>query len=185
MISVNFMNYEQRIIEWVKSDEMRMSALYVVRTLNLPDWAIAAGFVRNLVWDHLFKRKTCVNDIDVIYFCRSDASAERDFTLEKRLRELDSSLPWSVKNQARMHLKHGDSPYQSTLDAMQFWPEKQTSIGVTLNDEGAIVVRHCFDLSHQFSGNIDHNPNRSIEAFNNRVSSKGWLKIWPALRVKI
>jgi hypothetical protein len=88
------------------------------------------------------------------------------------------------KNQARMHMKHGDAPYQSTLDAMKFWPEKQTSIGVMLNDNGEVVVRHCFDLSLQFSGNIDHNSARSIETFKNRVSSKEWLKTWPALQVK-
>ncbi len=108
------MSDEQRIIEWVKSDELRMRALYAVRVLDLPDWLIAAGFIRNLVWDNLFGKKTGVSDIDVIYFCRSDISAERDLSLEKRLRLLEPSLPWSVKNQARMHLRHGDSPYQST-----------------------------------------------------------------------
>lgn len=51
------MSYEQCIIELIKSDELRMRALYSARALNLPDWLIAAGFVRNLVWDYLFGKK--------------------------------------------------------------------------------------------------------------------------------
>lgn len=178
------MSYEQRIIELVKSDELRMRALRAVHSINLPDWIIAAGFVRNLVWESIFNRKGGTYDIDVIYFCLSDSSSERDALLEKHLRELEPDFPWSVKNQARMHLKHGDTPYLNALDAMRFWPEKQTAIGVMLNSTGEIVVRHCFDLGLQFTGTIDHNPERLIDAFNQRVSSKGWLKAWPELQVK-
>ncbi|MDB6062938.1 MAG: nucleotidyltransferase family protein [Verrucomicrobiaceae bacterium] len=162
-----------------------MRALYAVQSLNLPDWLIGAGFVRNLIWGSVFNKNIDINDIDVIYFCRDDVSKERDIFLEKRLRELEPNFSWSVKNQARMHLKHGDAPYDSTLDAMRFWPEKQTSIGVCLNNNGAILVQHCFDLSLQFSGNINRNPARSVEIFEDRVSSKGWLNIWPSLQVVI
>jgi uncharacterized protein len=177
------MNYEQRIIDLVKSDEMRMKALRAVKSLDLPDWLIAAGFVINLIWDSIFNKKTDINDIDVVYFCQTDVSQERDFYLEKLLCKLEPGFPWSVKNQARMHLKHGHMPYENTLEAMQFWPEKQTSIGVMLNGED-LIVRHCFDLSLQFSGHIDHNAACPIETFQNRISSKGWLKIWPGLQVK-
>jgi uncharacterized protein len=104
--------------------------------------------------------------------------------LENQLRELESDIPWSVKNQARMHLKHADLPYQGTVDAMRYWPEKQTSIGVMLDHNGCVVLKHCFEFSLQFNGHINHNPARSRDVFNNRVLSKGWLEIWPALEVK-
>jgi hypothetical protein len=91
------MSYEQRIIELVKSDELRMRALYAVRTLDLPDWLVAAGFVRNLVWESIFNKKDRARDIDVIYFCRFDSSQERDIFLEKRLHELEPNFLWSVK----------------------------------------------------------------------------------------
>ena len=102
-----------------------MRALRAVSTLALPDWLIAAGFVRNIIWDSVYAKQTALNDIDVIYFCTEDRSAARDLLLEQRLRAVEPDLPWSVKNQARMHRKHGDAPYKNTVDAMRYWPEQQ------------------------------------------------------------
>ncbi len=178
------MNYEQRIIELIESDETRMRALRAARNLALPDWLIAAGFVRDLVWGSIFNKRHPIRDVDVIYFCPQDISKERDTLLEEQLSALEPDIPWSVKNQARMHIKNGDAPYQGTLDAMRFWPEKQTCVGVMLDSNGSVVVQHCFNLNLQFSGNIDHNSARSIETFKNRILNKGWLKTWPTLQVK-
>lgn len=160
-----------------------MNALHVVSQLDLPGWLIAAGFVRNLIWDELFNLTTDLNDIDVIYYDAWEVSRERDILLENDLLRVQPNLPWSVKNQARMHLKNGDAPYQSSKDAMNYWPEKQTSIGVKLDRKGNIVISHCFDLAFQFNGCINHNPARSIQVFNKRVQSKGWLDHWPALKI--
>lgn len=178
------MDFEQRIINLVKSDEARMRALRIVAALNLPDSLIAAGFIRDLVWGSIFGRPANLNDIDVIYFCPENLSPEADSVLEAQLLEQEPNFPWSVKNQARMNVKNGDPPYQNTLDAMSYWPEKQTCIGAALSAKGKIVIRHCFDLSLQFNGCINHNPSRSLDVFMSRVSSKEWLKKWPALSVK-
>ena len=43
----------KRIEELMFLDQQRMEMLKVVAGLALPDCCIAAGFVRNLVWDHL------------------------------------------------------------------------------------------------------------------------------------
>lgn len=179
------MNYEQRIIDLIESDEMRMRALRAASSLELADWLIGAGFVRNLIWGSIFDRHVGMNDIDVIYFCPRDTSRDRDLMLERQLHTLEPEFPWAVKNQARMHLKHGDAPYQNTLDAMRYWPEKETCIGVQLDRYGKVVVRHCFDVRLQFDGSISHNPARPIEVFKSRISSKGWLNIWPQLQVKM
>ena len=37
----------------IADDAIAMEQLRAVRSLDLPDWCIAAGFVRNRVWDHL------------------------------------------------------------------------------------------------------------------------------------
>src|SRR5712664_2713902 len=41
------------IADIIAQDPVGMEQLRSVRTLDLPDWCIAAGFVRNRVWDHL------------------------------------------------------------------------------------------------------------------------------------
>ncbi|ELI1836849.1 nucleotidyltransferase family protein, partial [Vibrio alginolyticus] len=59
-----------RIVELIKQDPVRVKALECVSKLGLPQCYIAAGFVRNLVWDalHGFDVATPLNDADVIYF---------------------------------------------------------------------------------------------------------------------
>ncbi|MGB1239977.1 MAG: nucleotidyltransferase family protein [Pseudomonadales bacterium] len=176
------MDYRAHITHLMHSDALRMRALAAVQSLALPDWLIAAGFVRNCIWDDTYAVQTPLNDIDVIYFCSKDTTKARDEALEAQLRAELPQLPWSVKNQARMHLKHDDAAYRNTLDAMRHWPEKQTAIGVMLDTSGEVVVRHAFDLAYQFNGKIDHNSQRPLEVFQARVERKGWLQQWPQLK---
>jgi hypothetical protein len=179
-----YLKYEQRIASIIEKDQARCLALEIVESIALPDWLIAAGFVRNAIWDYMYDLKTSLNDIDVIYFCSSDVSIDRDLAIQNALVTLEPNLPWSVKNQARMHLKNGDLAYLSTKDAMQYWPEKQTSIGVKLNDQGKIVIQHCFDLGLQFNGKISRNPARETQIFEQRLKQKSWQSIWPKLEVE-
>ncbi len=177
------MNYERRIITLIESDEARMKVLRAVKSLDLPDCWVAAGFVRNLVWDSLYGRFNQLADIDVIYYCTVDLTEERDVALERRLTALEPSFPWSVKNQARMHLRNMDPPYTSALDAMGYWPEKQTAIGAKIDSGGSVILQSNFGFELQFNGHINHNPARSIDIFNDRVQAKGWLRLWPQLKI--
>ncbi|WP_261841253.1 nucleotidyltransferase family protein [Aliamphritea ceti] len=179
------MSFRACIIELIHTDALRMQALSAVRSLELPGWLIAAGFVRNRVWDHVFKVTTPLSDIDVIYFCSSDTSEERDLMLERQLSAICPDLPWSVKNQARMHIRNGDLPYGNSLDAMSYWPEKQTALGVSLNAQNMLSIQHCFSLDLQFSGKVNHNPVRDYNVFLQRLTQKNWLSIWPGLEVAV
>lgn len=174
----------KQIIRYIQSDHVRMEALRAINALELPDWYIAAGFVRNLIWDHQFDVETALRDVDVIYYCPNNTSPERDLELEQCLDAIWPELPWSVKNQARMHQRNGDRPYLSSLDAMQFWPEKQTCIGARLHKNGTISLEHCFDITLQFNGKINWNPRRDIRVFQDRIQQKGWLDNWPSLSVE-
>ncbi|MBV1908764.1 MAG: nucleotidyltransferase family protein [Kangiellaceae bacterium] len=158
-----------------------MRALSAVRFLAPPDWLIAAGFVRNCLWDSQFQQKTPLNDIDVIYFCPDNVTADRDLEIEHQLQLIAPYYEWSVKNQARMHCRNGDKSYLNSLDAMSYWPEKQTAIGVKLNKVHRIEIAHCFDLELQFNKKISRNPVRSVKLFEQRVASKKWLQNWPDL----
>ncbi len=172
------------IIRWLHADTFRMEALQAVSRLNLPDWLIAAGFIRNLIWDKQHGTSTSLNDIDIIYFDNNNIAAANDFVYEATLNKMILGLHWSVKNQARMHLQNGDQPYRSTLDAMHYWPEIQTAIGAKLDKNGNAKVLHSFALENYFNSSISYNPVREIKIFNDRINSKGWLTTWKNLRVK-
>ncbi|MBD3896888.1 nucleotidyltransferase family protein [Halomonas sp. ML-15] len=179
------MNYEDRIYQWIEDDAERVRALSVAASLDLPDWCLAAGFVRNLVWDniHGFASLTALNDIDLIYFDPKDSSEIRDWQLEQKLRSV-LDVPWSVKNQARMHKRNDDKPYTSTSDAMSYWVEVETAVGAAMNHSGNIVIVSPFGLSPLFNFTITMNTKRpKFKDFNERITSKRWLEIWPRLVV--
>lgn len=112
------------------NDPCRWRALGAVRSLRLPDCWIGAGFIRNAVWDHLHDRPATTpigavpvgavpaGDVDVIWFDLARIEPSVDMGLEAQLRSLEPRLAWSVKNQARMHIRNGDLPYASCLDAL-------------------------------------------------------------------
>ncbi len=57
---------EQDIIQMVKNDEWMMNVLTEANKLNLPDWIIGAGFLRNKVWDYLHDIKRNVADTTIL-----------------------------------------------------------------------------------------------------------------------
>lgn len=179
------MEPERAITEWLRSDPARMAVLRLASTLNLDGWCIAAGFVRNLVWDKLHGKcqPTPLNDIDLIYYDSSDTGASVDRRLELRL-QADLGLPWSVKNQARMHARNFDRPYLSTCDAMSYWVEIETAVGVALSDDGEIEIVAPFGIDSLFERTITLNRKRPKPCeFHARIETKKWLRLWPELQI--
>jgi len=177
------MDYYRTIKNWIRKDAIRMEALAIASELELPGWCLAAGFVRNLVWDqlHEFDRPTDLNDIDLIYFDPGNASESKDRALEERLGSV-SDLPWSVKNQARMHQRNEDEPYLSTADAMSYWVELETAVGASLDQGGSIKIVAPFGVEALFQSTITVNSKRpKPKQFEDRIKQKRWLEIWPNL----
>lgn len=180
------MNHECQIKQWLADDEGRMQALRLAQQCRLPDWCLAAGFVRNLVWDRLHGKvsATPFNDIDLIYYDFDNAEEAEDIRHEAYLRAT-SSLPWSVKNQARMHLGNDDTPYKNTSDAMSYWVEVETAIGVRLESSGELKIIAPFGVYALFNYTITLNAKRPKQKdFSRRVTQKGWLTQWPNLHVQ-
>ncbi len=179
------MEFENKIKAWIKKDSERMDALHTASYLNLNDWCIAAGFVRNLVWDKLHQKNTLtpLNDVDLIYFDHANPCQKSDKLFEKHLKSI-STLPWSVKNQARMHVRNNDKPYSSTYDAMSYWIEIETAVGVKLSKEGNIEILAPFGVKRLFRNSITiNNKRRKSNDFYERINKKQWLSQWPKLKV--
>lgn len=171
------------IVTLIKQDPLRMQILDCVAQLGLPQCYVAAGFVRNLVWDHLhgYASTTPLNDIDVIYFDTIDTSYESDLRYEALLKQRLPELNWQVRNQACMHTRNGDEPYQSSLDAMSYWPEKETAVALKQSLTGDIECISSFGLESLFDLQITPNPKRNRDIFDQRVQSKNWLTHWSKL----
>ncbi|TOG39054.1 nitrate reductase [Vibrio parahaemolyticus] len=174
-----------KIVELIKQDPIRVEALNCVSELGLPQCYIAAGFVRNLVWDalHDFKVFTPLNDVDVIYFDPAESNPNAYLVYESQLRDRMPQLSWQVRNQAKMHERNGDNPYKSSVDAMSYWPEKETAVAIRQSGLNQYECVAAFGFESLFSYWVTHNPKRLRETFENRVNSKAWLVRWPSLRI--
>jgi hypothetical protein len=175
---------EQRLIRLLKNDPQRIEILKAVATLSLPDCWVAAGFVRNLVWDHLHNKKTDLNDVDVIYYCQSDTQSQLADNATRQLQALLPKVNWQVKNQALMHKKRQQNQYISSIDAMTFWPEQETAIAVHLDESGCFSIIAPFGLSSLFEQRITFNPKGNEQVFWQRIEQKLWLTTWPQLVVE-
>ena len=101
------------------------------------------------------------------------------------LRRLDASVIWSVKNQARMHLRNGDLSYRSTIDAMGCWPETATAVAARRTDAETCEIAAPFGLYGLFDLVLRPTPRFTGEkhsAFRDRIREKDWLTTWPFLR---
>lgn len=164
------------------SDPPTLAALRRARTLALPDWYLAAGWIRALVWDHLTNRASgrAGVDLDLIYCDPAEATWERDAALDAAL-----GPPWQVRNQARMHLGKGDPPYGSSLESMRYWLETPTAVGVRLEADDSLSLAAPFGLEDLFALTLRPTPRgRERRAdFQARLAAKPWFTTWPELRL--
>ena len=179
---------EKDIMALIEKDEWMMSVLRVARDLNLPDWMIGAGFVRNKVWDYLHgfdNKEVQTRDIDLIYFDRNKLTEETEKKYEDALKE-KLNINWEPRNQARMHIKHNRKElYKNSYEALSEWPETATCVAVRLNGDDTLelfVPHGTEDLvnlivrpSPAFLNNLD--------AYRKRIHSKNWQEKWPKLKI--
>jgi hypothetical protein len=170
----------------LRSDPIRWHLLGLIADLGLPDCWIAAGFVRNAVWDALHNRqpRPPLGDVDVIWFDPDRIEEWHDRHLEEALRGAAPSIDWSVKNQARMHTRNGDSPYRSATDAMRYWPETATVVAARRYGRDQLEIASPLGLDDLF--NLVLRPTQRFTAeklviYESRVSSKAWITEWPLL----
>lgn len=174
----------------IESDEWMMDILRVAKSLNLPDWWVCAGFVRTKVWDtlHGYDFRTPLPDIDVIYFDKNDVSEEKEKHHEKRLLELCPVEPWSVKNQARMHVINNMPPYANSTEAMSKFPETATAIGIKLDQDNQLQLAAPCGIQDLINLVVKPTPLYKKTAehasiYENRLKQKKWQALWPNITI--
>jgi hypothetical protein len=174
------------IADIIAQDPVGMKQLRAARDLALPDWCIAAGFVRNRVWDHLhgIAPPRPPADIDVLYYDATDLSRDREGEHEKRLDALLPGPLWQVRNQARMHVWKDVPQHRDTADAMTYWLETVTAVGVRLEADHSLTV--IAPLGVDDLVNLRCQPTAFGRArrheYDARVAAKRWRELWPKVK---
>jgi hypothetical protein len=163
-----------------------MEALRAARAVGAPDWLVAAGAIRDAVWDLLHGREPAVpRDVDLAYFA-TDGHTEDG--VEAALRARAPSIPWEARNQADVHLWYPRRfgidvpPFTSSADAVATFPETASCVGVRLGADDSLHVVAPYGLGDLLGCACRHNPARvPADFYEERVAAHGWRERWPRM----
>lgn len=186
----SIMKYEEDLIQIVREQNWLMELLKATRELDLPDCYIAAGAIRNTVWNHLhgFPTQTNQHDVDVAYFDSSDILGENAESYQQALISRVPNVCWEVVNQAGAHLMGCNTEFarraaKSSGEAMAYWSETPTGVGVRLerDDSFTVAAPHGLDDLMNLVVRPVPKPYQSRQLYERRVREKRWQIIWPRL----
>ena len=188
---MNTLKNKAEILDSFKENPDMMAILTIIRDLELQDSWLAAGSVRNFIWNLLsdkpaFDRET---DVDVIFF-DPDVSYEETLVIENKLREDFPQYQWELKNQAYMH-RHSPhtEPYVNSCDAMSKYPERCTAIGLRLHADATLELFAPYGLEDILDFQVRPTPHfleneDRMKLYQKRLSKKNWREKWKNLIFK-
>lgn len=181
---------EPDILQLIRQDEWMMELLGAVKSLGLPDAWICAGFLRSKIWDilHGFADRTELPDIDVIYFDEKNIAEAAEREAERKLRTLIPHIPWSVKNEARMHIRNNVPAYTSAVDAVAKFPETATALAVRLDSSDQLVLAAPHGVEDVIGLEVKPTPyfvkdKGRMTVYESRIKAKNWQRTWNRLRI--
>lgn len=161
--------------------------LEIVKDLDLADSWICAGTIRNFIWNHYrFDKNT---DVDLIFYDEK-ISYHATKELEANLRQRYPEYQWEAKNQVFMHIHSPDtSPYQSSKDAIEKFPERCTAIGVRQTEKGDIELFAPYGLTDIYNYLVRPTPHfignsKRMDLYGKRIKKKNWKEQWPVITIK-
>ena len=188
---MNTLKNKSEILDSFKENPDMMAILTIIRDLELQDSWLAAGSVRNFIWNLLsekpaFDRET---DVDVIFF-DPEVSYEETLAIENKLREDFPQYQWELKNQAYMH-QHSPhtEPYVNSCDAMSKYPERCTAIGLRLQVDATLELFAPYGLEDILNFQVSPTPHfleneDRMKLYQQRLSKKNWREKWKNLTFK-
>ena len=186
------MSDKDKLIQIIQQQDWLMEILRQVRDLNLPDWYVAAGAIRNTVWNYLHGYPTQLNhnDVDVVYFDSNDMQGNKESLYETQLKKINPTLDWEVVNQARAHLFKQSinrirPPAKSSCEAISYWSEIPTCTGIRLEQDNSLTICSPYGLSDLMNLIVRPipEPQRDLILYKKRLTEKRWSEIWPKLDI--
>lgn len=181
---------EQELLDHIKQDDEMMLILEAIAELGLNDSWLAAGVIRNFIWNTLSGRPAFdpTTDIDVVFFDEV-ISCDESLAIEEELKKVYPKYDWQVRNQKAMHVHSPNTkPYANSRDAISKYPETATAIAVRkVQDELELFAPYGLEDVSSFT--LRPTPHFSadderIQVYRRRLSKKDWFGKWPELTVK-
>ncbi|MET3192301.1 nucleotidyltransferase family protein [Streptococcus lutetiensis] len=170
-------------------DEELMMILRIIAELDLQDSWLAAGTLRNYVWNVLSGKAGLIqaSDLDVVFYDVNVSYAET-LVLQQDLQQRYPAYQWDIKNQVYMHSHSPNTlPYQNARDAVSKYPERCTAIAARLNnDELELFLLYGDDDIVNFV--VQPTPHfladkKRMQVYRERLAKKDWQEKWPNLQL--
>jgi len=175
---------EERLAEIFSRSEF-LPVLKAIRALDLPDWWLAGGAVRNTVWRYLFpdRCQLGIKDFDIAFFDRNGIR-EQELAAKQQLTEQFPQLLFDVKNQASFGVwREWHFNFTSTEDGIAHWLHTATATGIRLSNSDVIEIFAPYGLSDLFAGIVRPTP-YCVEAKAAELKGADLMAKCPALTAR-
>ena len=170
------------MLDNLKNSKLINEILNSIELIEFEDLFLTGGTLRNIVWNklHSYNENSYLKDCDIIFYNPLDLTIGYEKKIEHILFKIQPNIKWSVKNQARMHLRNGHPPYNDIVNALKAFPETCSAIAIGRSFE--ILAPFGFIDLINFRVNptnfcLENEPH----IFINRTKEKGWNEKWPNL----
>ncbi|OKH54975.1 hypothetical protein NIES2101_05260 [Calothrix sp. HK-06] len=158
--------------------------LPAIAKLQLPNWWLAGGAVRNTVWRHILGGDDCkltIKDFDIAFF-DAEGGRSQELGAKEALTNQFPNYIFDVKNQASFaRWRSGRQTFISTEDGISKWLHTATAVGVRVDNEGEWEFFTPYGLDDLFNGVICPTPIHvnNVDASNKAAS---FLEKCPVLK---
>ncbi|KRL22066.1 hypothetical protein FC98_GL000363 [Lentilactobacillus kisonensis DSM 19906 = JCM 15041] len=186
---ISMLRSDKQIKSIIRDNANLMKILKIIHDLHLKQAALAAGSIRNTVWQTLSEQPiTLINDIDVVFFDPTMPKST-DRLIQQDLNDCASEFNWQVKNEVYMNdYDFPNSPmFTSVEDAIAHFVETPTCIGAYLLDGGLKLIAPygTDDLINMRCQPIPlfRKDEAHLKIYRNRILKKQWQRKWPRLTI--
>jgi hypothetical protein len=160
------------------------AVLPAISQLNLPDWWLAGGALRNTVWRSIFGEncQLFIKDFDIAFYDEK-GSRDQELAAKATLTNLFPDYLFDIKNQASFaRWRSGKKTYTSTEDGIKNWLHTTAAIGVRLDSQGEWEFFTPYGLDDLFNGIIRATP-ANLDNKHAQRKADGYLQKCPCLRL--
>ncbi|MBS9386487.1 MAG: nucleotidyltransferase family protein [Dolichospermum sp. BR01] len=159
-------------LQVILANSIIATVLPTIAKLDLPNWWLAGGAVRNTVWRSLFGQECdlFIKDFDIAFFDET-GNREQELFAKSTLKTQFPEQEFDVKNQASFgNWRAGRMTYNSTEDGITNWLHTATAVGVRMTKQGEWQFFTPYGLDDLFKGIIRptpihiHNPDADQKA---------------------
>lgn len=174
-----------KILDIVQNSYRITSIIQTLKLINTENLILTGGSLRNVIWNHqhYFTEEFELEDCDIIFYNSTNLSKAYEKSIKNKLKYLNPDIKWSVKNQARMHIKNGHKSYSGIYDALSAFPE--TCSAVALDKNWNIISPYGLgDLINLIVKPTPFCIENEIEVYYRRIKQKNWIGKWTDLKVE-